>query len=136
MIICSALVADAAIGNYQEKIMKLHHVTNVEIVFYSFMFGFLLVLLGLLLTNNFFGSLLFWNQHPFQTYGYGLLFSIFGYLGIDIVLTLIKEYGALICVTVTTCRKAITIILSFTLFSKPFVFEYVKEEQRPTDFFS
>jgi hypothetical protein len=42
------------------------------------------------------------------------------------VLTLIKEYGALICVTVTTCRKAITIILSFTLFSKPFVFEYVK----------
>lgn len=26
----------------------------------------------------------------------------------------------------TTCRKAITIILSFTLFSKPFVFEYVK----------
>ncbi len=61
-----------------------------------------------------------------QTYGYGLIFSIFGYLGIDIVLTLIKEYGALICVTVTTCRKAITIILSFTLFSKPFIFEYVK----------
>jgi len=125
IIICSALVADAAIGNYQEKIMKLHHVTNVEIVFYSFLFGFIFVLLGLLLTNNFFSSLSFWNAHPLPTYGYGLLFSIFGYLGIDIVLTLIKEYGALICVTVTTCRKAITIILSFTLFSKPFVFDYV-----------
>lgn len=37
---------------------------------------------------------------------------------------MIKEYGALICVTVTTCRKAVTIVLSFTLFSKPFVFEY------------
>jgi len=60
------------------------------------------------------------------TYGYGLIFSVFGYLGIDIVLTLIKEYGALICVTVTTCRKAITIILSFILFSKPFIFEYVE----------
>ncbi|CAF0823106.1 unnamed protein product [Adineta steineri] len=59
------------------------------------------------------------------TYGYGLIFSVVGYLGIDIVLTLIKEYGALICVTVTTCRKAITIILSFTLFSKPFVFDYI-----------
>lgn len=64
-------------------------------------------------------------QHPTATYGYASLFSVFGYLGIDIVLTMIKEYGALICVTVTTCRKAITIILSFTLFSKPFVFEYV-----------
>ena len=62
LIICSALVADAAIGNYQEKIMKAHQVSNVEIVFYSFMFGFILVLVGLLLTNNFFASLYFWNQ--------------------------------------------------------------------------
>lgn len=125
VIICSALVADAVIGNYQEKIMKEHHVPNVEIVFFSFTFGFIIVLAGLLITNNFFSSLQFWNQHPLPTYGYGLIFAIFGYLGIDIVLTLIKEYGALICVTVTTCRKAITIILSFTLFSKPFVFDYV-----------
>ncbi|CAF3820765.1 unnamed protein product [Rotaria sordida] len=125
IIICSALVADAAIGNYQEKIMKEYHVPNVEIVFYSFLFGFGFVLIGLLITNHFFSSLHFWNMHPVPTYGYGLIFSIFGYLGIDSVLTLIKEYGALICVTVTTCRKAITIILSFTLFSKPFVFDYI-----------
>ncbi|UJR14986.1 hypothetical protein I4U23_001964 [Adineta vaga] len=125
LIICSALVADAAIGNYQEKIMKEHHVSNVEIVFYSFTFGFAFVLCGLLSTNTFFSSLEFWNKHPGPTYGYGLIFAIVGYLGIDIVLTLIKEYGALICVTVTTCRKAITIVLSFTLFSKPFVFDYV-----------
>ncbi|CAF0804147.1 unnamed protein product [Rotaria sordida] len=125
IVICSALIADAIIGNYQEKIMKMHHVSNVEIVFYSFMFGFLIILIGLLLTNNFFSSMVFWNKHPISTYGYSLLFSIFGYLGIDIVLTLIKEYGALICVAVTTCRKAITIILSFILFSKPFVFDYV-----------
>ncbi len=31
-IICSALVADAIIGNYQEKVMKTHHVSNVEMV--------------------------------------------------------------------------------------------------------
>ncbi|CAF3734280.1 unnamed protein product [Rotaria sp. Silwood1] len=125
IIICSALVADAIIGNYQEKIIKTHHVPNVEIVFYSFMFGFLIILSGLILTNKLISSMVFWNKHPIPTYGYGLIFSIFGYLGIDIVLTLIKEYGALICVTVTTCRKAVTIILSFTLFSKPFVFDYV-----------
>ncbi|CAF3752580.1 unnamed protein product [Rotaria socialis] len=125
IVICSALVADAIIGNYQEKIMKANHVSNVEIVFYSFMFGFFLILVGLLVTNRLFSSITFWNQHPITTYGYGLCFSVFGYLGIDIVLTLIKEYGALLCVTVTTCRKAITIILSFALFSKPFVLDYL-----------
>ncbi|CAF1076076.1 unnamed protein product [Adineta ricciae] len=124
-IICMALVADAIIGNYQEKIMKTHNVPNVEMVFYSFMFGFLMILFGLLLTDNLFSSIAFWSKYPVQTYGYALLFSVFGYLGIDIVLTLIKEYGALICVTVTTCRKAVTIVLSFILFSKPFIFDYV-----------
>lgn len=62
LIICSALVADAVIGNYQEKIMKEHHVPNVEIVFFSFIFGFIFVLTGLLVTNNFFSSLHFWNE--------------------------------------------------------------------------
>ncbi|CAF4513127.1 unnamed protein product [Rotaria sp. Silwood2] len=62
IVICSALVADAIIGNYQEKIMKTHHVSNVEIVFYSFMFGFFIILTGLLLTNNFFSSMVFWNK--------------------------------------------------------------------------
>jgi adenosine 3'-phospho 5'-phosphosulfate transporter B3 len=62
IIICCALIADAAIGNYQEKIMKEHHVPNVEIVFYSFIFGFGFVLLGLLITDNFFSSLQFWNK--------------------------------------------------------------------------
>ncbi len=32
IIICSALVADAIIGNYQEKVMKTYHVSNVEMV--------------------------------------------------------------------------------------------------------
>lgn len=33
--------------------------------------------------------------------------------------------GALVAVTVTTLRKAVTIVLSFMLFSKPFTVEYV-----------
>ncbi|CAF1160914.1 unnamed protein product, partial [Didymodactylos carnosus] len=124
-LICGALCADAAIGNYQEKIMKQFHIPNVEMVFFSFVFGFVFIFIGLIVTNNFYSSVMFWNQYPVKTYGYGLIFSVFGYLGIDIVLTLVRDYGALIAVTVTTCRKAITIALSFILFSKPFIFDYI-----------
>ena len=42
--------------------MKEHHIPNVEIIFYSFIFGFGFILIGLLITNNFFSSLQFWNQ--------------------------------------------------------------------------
>ncbi|XP_075215802.1 adenosine 3'-phospho 5'-phosphosulfate transporter 2-like isoform X2 [Lycorma delicatula] len=53
------------------------------------------------------------------------LFSLSGYLGIQIVLTLVRICGALGAVTITTCRKAITIVLSFLFFAKPFTFQYV-----------
>lgn len=59
------------------------------------------------------------------TYGYAFFFSLTGYFGISFVLALIKLYGALVAVTVTTGRKAMTIVLSFLFFSKPFTFQYL-----------
>lgn len=38
-------------------------------------------------------------QYPLETYGYGLVFSLTGYIGLYIVLTLVKSFGALIAVT-------------------------------------
>lgn len=59
-------------------------------------------------------------QHPKETYGYGVVFSLSGYLGVNAVLSQVKIFGALAAVTVTTFRKMVTIILSFIIFSKPF----------------
>ena len=38
-------------------------------------------------------------QHPKQTYGYAVIFSLTGYLGLNFVLCLVKLSGALIAVT-------------------------------------
>lgn len=93
-------------------------------------------------------------QYPVETYLYALVFSITGYLGVNIVLTLVKSFGALPAVTgdnswkvydkitperdlikaivfdvsyfviaVTTGRKAVTIVLSFLFFTKPFTMQ-------------
>ena len=60
-----------------------------------------------------------------ETYGYAFLFSVTGYMGIQIVLSLVQSCGAFVAVVVTTCRKAVTIILSFIFFSKPFTSQYL-----------
>uniref|UniRef100_A0A4W3IZW5 Adenosine 3'-phospho 5'-phosphosulfate transporter 2 n=1 Tax=Callorhinchus milii TaxID=7868 RepID=A0A4W3IZW5_CALMI len=65
------------------------------------------------------------EMHIMQTYGYAFMFSMTGYFGISFVLALIKLFGALLAVTVTTGRKAMTIGLSFLFFSKPFSFQYI-----------
>lgn len=64
-------------------------------------------------------------QHPVETYGYGFLLSVTGYLGIQVVLTLVRNTGATTAVTVTTTRKAMSIAVSFIFFTKPFTMQYV-----------
>uniref|UniRef100_A0A8D1RTQ5 Adenosine 3'-phospho 5'-phosphosulfate transporter 2 n=1 Tax=Sus scrofa TaxID=9823 RepID=A0A8D1RTQ5_PIG len=123
ILISLALCADAVIGNVQEKAMKLHNASNSEMVLYSYSIGFVYILLGLTCTSGLGPAVTFCSKNPVRTYGYAFLFSLTGYFGISFVLALIKIFGALLAVTVTTGRKAMTIVLSFIFFAKPFTFQ-------------
>jgi len=125
VMISLALVADAVIGNVQEKTMRAYGASNNEVVLYSYSLGCIYILLGTLLSGEIFHAAAFFQQHPYETYGYALVFGILGYAGVNVVLTLVKRFGALLAVTVTTVRKAVTIALSFLFFSKPFTVSYL-----------
>uniref|UniRef100_A0A183V2W3 Adenosine 3'-phospho 5'-phosphosulfate transporter 2 n=1 Tax=Toxocara canis TaxID=6265 RepID=A0A183V2W3_TOXCA len=154
VMICLALLADAIIGNVQEKVMHTYGATNNEVIFYSYTIGSIYIFSGLLITGQFTDAfifflqirslyqfhnvysnhccylaiiivILFTLQNSWRTYGYAILFGTLGYLGVNMVLSLIRTSGALLTVTVTTVRKAITIILSFLLFAKPFTITYL-----------
>lgn len=125
LMISSALLCDAAIGNVQEKSMKVYKATNTEVVLYSYSIGFAYLFIIMLITGDLDRGMAFCSMHLMETYGYALIFSLSGYLGIQIVLTLVKTCGAFTAATVTTCRKAVSIIISFMFFSKPFTFQYL-----------
>ncbi|XP_018569745.1 adenosine 3'-phospho 5'-phosphosulfate transporter 2 isoform X2 [Anoplophora glabripennis] len=124
-MISLALLCDAIIGNVQEKSMKNYGASNAEVVLYSYALGFSYIFVVMLATGDFTDGLNFFAQNPKKTYGYAFIFSITGYLGIQVVLTLVRTTGAFAAVTVTTCRKAVTIVISFIFFSKPFTFQYL-----------
>ncbi|CAG5115130.1 unnamed protein product [Candidula unifasciata] len=119
VLISLALCADGAIGNVQEKTLKQYGASNGEMVLYSYGIGFVYILVGLVVSGSLMPAFYFCQEHPVETYGYASIFSITGYLGVYIVLTMVKSFGA----WVTTCRKAVTIVLSFVFFSKPFTFQ-------------
>ncbi|KAH0540647.1 adenosine 3'-phospho 5'-phosphosulfate transporter 2 [Cotesia glomerata] len=125
MMISSALLCDAIIGNVQEKAMRQYKATNTEIVLYSYSIGFLYLFIILFTTGQLTKGVTFCADYPIETYGYAFLFSISGYLGIQMVLTLVQTSGAFVAATVTTCRKAVTITLSFIFFYKPFTMQYL-----------
>ncbi|XP_020815957.1 adenosine 3'-phospho 5'-phosphosulfate transporter 2 [Drosophila serrata] len=124
-MISGALLCDAAIGNVQEKAMREFKAPSSEVVFYSYGLGFVYLFVIMLVTGNFFSGFAFCLEHPLETFGYGFLFSLSGYLGIQFVLALVRSSGAPIAATVTTARKAVTIAFSFILFSKPFTVQYL-----------
>jgi len=125
IIISFALVFDAVIGNVQELAMKKHKASNSEVVFYSYGIGFLYLFVFMAISGDFVDGFQFSWNHPKETYGYGFLLSVSGYLGIQVVLTLVRTTGATTAVTVTTTRKAMSIALSFITFTKPFTIQYV-----------
>uniref|UniRef100_A0A1A9WBU8 Adenosine 3'-phospho 5'-phosphosulfate transporter 2 n=1 Tax=Glossina brevipalpis TaxID=37001 RepID=A0A1A9WBU8_9MUSC len=125
MYISLTLLCDAIIGNVQEKTMNDYKAPSHEIIFYSYGLGFIYLLIVLLITDNFFNGLTLSLQNPHECFGCNFLFSLSGFLGVHFILALVRNTGASVAVTVTTVRKAITMIISFFFFSKPFTMQYI-----------
>lgn len=124
VVISLALLCDAIIGNVQEKAMKTYQVSNNEVVFYSYAIAcfYLVVITGF--SGILWDGFQYCYDTPWTTYKNIFLLSLSGYMGLQAVLTLVRICGATVAVTVTTMRKALSIVISFLLFSKPFVFQY------------
>jgi adenosine 3'-phospho 5'-phosphosulfate transporter B3 len=120
-----ALAADAALGNVQEKAMKQYHAANAEVICYSYTLGFVYLALAMASSGTLLPSAAYFAVMPTQKYGSAFVFSLSGYFGMQVVLSLVRRFGAFTTVTVTSFRKALTIVVSFLAFSKPFSIQYV-----------
>jgi len=124
-MISLALVADAIIGNVQEKTIRQYNASNSEVVLYSYAIGFVYLFFLVAVFTDIASAIHYCSYYPRQTYGYAFIFSLTGYLGIQIVLGLVRQFGAFLAVTVTTFRKTLSIVISFIFFSKPFTIHYL-----------
>ncbi|KAL7059107.1 hypothetical protein AAHC03_013260 [Spirometra sp. Aus1] len=120
-----ALCADGYIGNLQELAMKKYHLSSLQILAYSYVNGFLILFFYLVAGSALVPAIKFASTNPIVVFVYGSLFAVTGYFGIQFVLLLVHHFGALPAVTVTTLRKAVTIVFSFVFFAKPFAFGYL-----------
>nr|XP_040583305.1 adenosine 3'-phospho 5'-phosphosulfate transporter 2-like isoform X2 [Lepeophtheirus salmonis] len=124
-MILTALIADAFLGNIQERTMRHFEATNSEMSFYTFSFGFLMLLISQMIFGDIPGTLQNFNANPLAIYGSIFMFSLSGYIGIQIVFCFIRSFGAFTTVVITSLRKALTVALSFMIFGKPFSMGYV-----------
>ncbi|KAH7841053.1 hypothetical protein Vadar_025001 [Vaccinium darrowii] len=125
IMVSGALVMDAFLGNLQEAIFTMNpETTQMEMLFWSTLVGMPFLLPPMFLTGEFNEA---WNscyQHPY-VYGVLVFEAIATFVGQVSVLSLIAVFGAATTAMVTTARKAVTLLLSYLIFTKPLTVQHV-----------
>ncbi|KAJ7962293.1 UDP-galactose/UDP-glucose transporter like [Quillaja saponaria] len=119
VMVTGALVMDSFLGNLQEAIFTMNsETTQMEMLFCSTLVGLPFLIPPMLLTGELFKA---WNscsQHPY-VYGVLVFEAMATFIGQISVLSLIAVFGAATTAMITTARKAVTLLLSYMIFTKP-----------------
>ncbi|KAL1087074.1 hypothetical protein V6Z11_D08G158400 [Gossypium hirsutum] len=119
IMVIGALVMDSFLGNLQEAIFNMNpETTQMEMLFCSTVVGLPLLIPPMVLTEEVFEA---WNSCSEHLYVYGVLVfeAMATFIGQVSVLSLIAIFGAATTAMVTTARKAVTLLLSYMIFTKP-----------------
>ncbi|KAA8522339.1 hypothetical protein F0562_013300 [Nyssa sinensis] len=119
LMISSALVMDSFLGNLQEAIFTMNpETTQMEMLFCSTVVGLPFLIPPMILTGELFTAWKSCSQHPY-VYGVLVFEAMATFVGQISVLSLIAIFGAATTAMVTTARKAVTLLLSYLIFTKP-----------------
>ena len=123
ILVSGSVVADSILPNAQEHLFK-EGSSRLEVTVYSNLYsliGMTVITLGngTLLQ---FGTILRMNSTLAM---YFAMYTILSYASISCYMILVKRFGGVTAVVLTTARKAMTLVLSFMLFPKGFSWLYV-----------
>ncbi|KAJ4777320.1 UDP-galactose transporter 2 [Rhynchospora pubera] len=125
LMVSGALVMDAFLGNLQEAIFTMNpDTTQMEMLFCSTVVGLPLLIPPMVFTGELVKA---WNscwQHPY-VYAVLVFEAMATFVGQVSVLSLIALFGAATTAMVTTARKAVTLLLSYLIFTKPLTEQHV-----------
>jgi len=119
IMVSGALIMDSFLGNLQEAIFKMNPATSqMEMLFCSTAVGLPLLIIPMVLTGELFRA---WTSCSQHLYVYLVLIfeAMATFIGQLSVLCLIAIFGAATTAMVTTARKALTLFLSYIIFTKP-----------------
>ncbi|OIV89647.1 hypothetical protein TanjilG_12733 [Lupinus angustifolius] len=119
IMISGALIMDSFLGNLQEAIFTMNpETTQMEMLFCSTVVGLPFLIPPMIFTGELFTAWTSCAQHPY-VYGVLVFEAMATFIGQVSVLSLIALFGAATTAMITTARKAVTLLLSYLIFTKP-----------------
>ncbi|EFJ14308.1 hypothetical protein SELMODRAFT_271324 [Selaginella moellendorffii] len=125
IMVVGALVLDSFLGNLQEAIFTMNPATSqMEMLFCSTAVGLPFLIPPMVLTGEVFRAWTSCYNHPY-VYLVLVFEAMATFIGQLSVLSLIALFGAATTAMVTTARKAVTLLLSYVIFTKPMTEQHV-----------
>ncbi|KVH95463.1 UDP-galactose/UDP-glucose transporter 2-like [Cynara cardunculus var. scolymus] len=119
VMVCGSLIMDSFLGNLQEAIFTINpYTTQMEMLFCSTVVGLPFLVPPMIITGELFKAWHSCYEHPY-IYGVLVFESVATFIGQVSVLSLVALFGAATTAMVTTARKAVTLLLSYMIFTKP-----------------
>jgi adenosine 3'-phospho 5'-phosphosulfate transporter B3 len=123
-LVSMSVFADAILPNAQERLFRLGS-SRLEVTVYTNFF----TLITMTITTMFSGDLvkLFQLSKTSDTnlVVYMAIYTCISYIAVSSFMMIVKKYGGVTAVLLSTARKGMTLILSFILFPKAFSYLYV-----------
>lgn len=110
-----SLVAGAVASNMEDKVMSIYGATQNELISMLYTVGAILMLFLGLATGQFATGIEKVSSNP-SSILFLFLFGFLGAAGIQFVYLIMKVFGSLTTVMITSVRKALTVVLSFLIF--------------------
>ena len=122
-LVSGSVVADAILPNAQERLFRQGS-SRLEVTVFSNLFTFLAMAVITLSNGTLFKFAKIMVQNHTIAFYFGV-YTVLSYISISCYMTLVKRFGGVTAVLLTTARKAMTLVLSFLLFPKGFSWLYV-----------
>lgn len=119
VLVTIGLALDAVTSNFEEKrFFRTRNCSQAEVMFYASLFGTIWSLITMVYYDELFPAMQHATIHP-EVISLTFFSAVLGYISVIFVLLLIKKFGATTTEIVKSCRKVLSIVISFVAFSKP-----------------
>ena len=124
VLVSLSVFADAVLPNAQERLFRTGS-SRLEVTFYTNLFVLIAMTATTLWSGDLIGVIKLAKTSDTNLITYMVVYTFIAYIAISAFMTIVKQYGGVTAVLLSTARKGMTLILSFLLFPKAFSWYYV-----------
>jgi adenosine 3'-phospho 5'-phosphosulfate transporter B3 len=124
ILVSLSVIADAILPNAQERLFSSGS-SRLEVTFYTNAFTLIAMTITTVASGDLMRVIDLALKSDTNFITYMVVYTFISYIAISAFMAIVKKYGGVTAVLLSTARKAMTLILSFILFPKQFSWYYV-----------